>query len=129
MSSTIYFRMFHAKQFEPINFDGHQIRLIDIKRSILEKKMVKSGGIDFDLQITDADNSNRGFLIFVIEYFIFFSFKIILNIIMEINCLVYDGDDTFVPKNTNLIAKRVPLSGAGPSLMSRLYGSIKSQNK
>ena len=59
MSSVVYYRMHHGKQFEPINFDGHQIRLIDLKKAVLEKKNLKAG-IDFDLEVLDADNSSRG---------------------------------------------------------------------
>ena len=59
MSSVIYFRMKHGKEFEPIHFDGHQIRLLDLKRAMLELKQIKSG-VDFDLHIVDSDNDTRG---------------------------------------------------------------------
>ena len=59
MSSSVYFRMKHGTVSEPINFDGHQIRLLELKRAIIEKKQLRSG-LDFDLQISDAENSSRG---------------------------------------------------------------------
>lgn len=58
MSSSIYFRMHHGNQLEPINFTGHQITLLDLKRAIVEMKSFK--GLDFDLKITDAENSTKG---------------------------------------------------------------------
>ena len=59
MASVVYFRMQHGKISEPISFTGHQIKLIDLKRAILEKKEMKTG-FDFDLKIIDADNSTKG---------------------------------------------------------------------
>lgn len=58
MASVVYFRMQHGKQSEPVSFSGHQIKLIDLKRAILEKKEMKTG-FDFDLKISDADNSSK----------------------------------------------------------------------
>ena len=60
MSSVVHFRMFHANQSEPINFDGHQIRLLDLKKAIVEKKYGNKPGIDFDLRVSDADNISKG---------------------------------------------------------------------
>ena len=58
MSSSVYFRMHHGNQLEPINFTGHQITLLDLKRAIMEVKNFK--GFDFDLKITDAENDAKG---------------------------------------------------------------------
>ena len=82
--------MQHGKVSEPISFTGHQIKLMDLKRSILEKKEMKNG-FDFDLRITDADNSTK----------------------------VYEGEDSFVPKNASVVVKRMPVTG-GNGILSRL---------
>jgi hypothetical protein len=42
-------------QFEQISFSGNGIKLLDLKREILEKKKI-SGSLDFDLKITDAND-------------------------------------------------------------------------
>lgn len=42
MTSTVYFRMFHGKEPEPVTFAGPSIRLLDLKRQILEKKNMKT---------------------------------------------------------------------------------------
>jgi DWNN domain len=55
MTSMVHFRMFHGKELEPIPFTGQSIRLIDLKRHIVEKKNIKAG-LDFDLEITDGDS-------------------------------------------------------------------------
>jgi len=78
---------------EQVNFTGHQINLLDLKRSILELKRMTSG-LDFDLKLTDAENSSK----------------------------VYIGDESFVPKNTTVVVKRVPVP-SGTGLLSRLQGS------
>lgn len=55
MTSSIYFKMHHGNQVEPINFTGHQITLLDLKRQVIERKNFK--GLDFDLEIKDAENA------------------------------------------------------------------------
>ena len=42
MTSTVYFRMFHGKEPEPVTFAGQSIRLLDLKRQILEKKNMRT---------------------------------------------------------------------------------------
>ena len=42
MTSTVYFRMFHGKDPEPVTFAGQSIRLLDLKRQILEKKNMRT---------------------------------------------------------------------------------------
>lgn len=59
MSSSVYFKYSHAKESEPVCFSGHQIKVIDLKRSIVDLKNLK-GGMDFDLKINDADNTTKG---------------------------------------------------------------------
>lgn len=61
MSSVIFFRLSSATagQMEPVYFTGHQLRLLDLKRAIVEQKKMSSS-IDFDLKITDADIETKG---------------------------------------------------------------------
>ena len=59
MSSVIYFRMHHGRQSEPINFEGTGMRLIDLKRIIIEKKNI-GGGMDFDLKVMDENDNEKG---------------------------------------------------------------------
>ncbi len=61
MSSVIYFRLKSAAagKLDPIYFTGHQMKLLDLKRAIVEQKKL-SGSIDFDLKITDADDESKG---------------------------------------------------------------------
>jgi hypothetical protein len=90
MSSQVYFRLQHGKVMEPIAFTGPHIKLIDLKLAILEKKDMTTG-FDFDLKISDAENSSK----------------------------LYEGDDTFVPKNASVVAKRMPVP-VGTGILSRL---------
>lgn len=62
MTSSVYFKMHHGNDVLPVNFTGHQIKLLDLKRSIMELKNI-SKGLDFDLKITDADSDKGIFMI------------------------------------------------------------------
>jgi hypothetical protein len=57
MESSVSFRMHHGTQPEKIAFVGNGIRLLDLKREILDRKKI-SGSLDFDLKI--VDDSGRG---------------------------------------------------------------------
>ena len=61
MTSVIYFRMKSAAagRLEPIQFTGHQMKLLDLKRAIVDLKRL-GGSVDFDLRITDADDESKG---------------------------------------------------------------------
>ena len=61
MSSVIYFRLKSATaaQVEPVHFTGHQLRLLDLKRAIVEQKKISSA-MDFDLKVTDAEDKSKG---------------------------------------------------------------------
>lgn len=59
MSSVIYFRMHHGRQFEQIHFEGPGLKLIDLKRIVIERKNI-GGGLDFDLKIVDENDSEKG---------------------------------------------------------------------
>ena len=60
MESTVSFRMHHGTQPEKVPFVGNGIRLLDLKREILERKKI-SGSLDFDLKV--VDESGRGNII------------------------------------------------------------------
>jgi hypothetical protein len=62
MTSCVYFKMFHNRQspdVETISFTGTEIKLLELKRSIVEIKKF-SQGMNFDLTILDAENPSRG---------------------------------------------------------------------
>ena len=59
MSSMIFFRMHHGRQSEQIAFDGPGMRLLDLKKSILEKKKI-GGSLDFDLKVNDENEPDKG---------------------------------------------------------------------
>ena len=55
--SVIHFRMHHGNSEDQITFSGNGIKLLDLKREIIEKKQI-SGSLDFDLKI--VDESGKG---------------------------------------------------------------------
>ena len=62
MTSCVYFKMFHNRQnpeVETVNFTGNQIKLLELKRSIVDIKKF-SQGMNFDLTISDLDNPSKG---------------------------------------------------------------------
>jgi hypothetical protein len=44
--------MFHGTQTDKISFNGNSIRVIDLKREIVDRKQM-SGSLDFDLTVVD----------------------------------------------------------------------------
>lgn len=59
MSSVIYFRMHHGKNSEQINFEGAGLKLLELKKAIVEKKSI-SGSLDFDLKVLDENDPKKG---------------------------------------------------------------------
>jgi len=51
--------MHHGNIADQISFSGNGIKLLDLKKEILEKKNI-SGSLDFDLKITD--DSGKGMM-------------------------------------------------------------------
>ena len=92
MSSVVHFKMASKRAPSTIKFAGNQIRLLDLQRLIMEHQNMKQG-MDFDLIISDADNSSK----------------------------IFSGDDTYIPKNSSVVVKRVPKS-KGTGLLHRLKG-------
>lgn len=50
--SVVNFRMHHGNVSEQVPFSGNGIKLLDLKKEILDKKKI-SGSLDFDLKVTD----------------------------------------------------------------------------
>ncbi len=75
MTSSVHFKMHHGNDVLAVNFAGHQIKLLDLKRSVMELKNIAKG-LDFDLKITDADSGKGQHQCEYISYFltIFLSF-------------------------------------------------------
>ena len=53
MSSTIQFRFQSSKTFDAITFSGLMIKLLELKRAIVEKRDLARGHLDFDLDLDD----------------------------------------------------------------------------
>eukprot|EP01031_Cornospumella_fuschlensis_P052773 gene52773-64481_t len=53
--SEVHFRMHHGKDFEKVTFSGNGIKLLDLKKEIVDKKKI-TGTLDFDLKVTDESN-------------------------------------------------------------------------
>lgn len=50
---SIHFKFKSAKEYDTVSFPGTAIRLIDLKKAIVDKKKLTKG-LDFDLVIADA---------------------------------------------------------------------------
>jgi len=107
--SVIHFRMYHGKDSEPITFSGDSIKLLDLKKEIVEKKKI-SGTLDFDLKISDENNPAKG------EYGTLSA----LGTILFAYDLEYIDDEESVPKNASVIVKRVPAKSSKAGLMARI---------
>ena len=81
MSSSIQFRFSSSKTYEAVTFSGLMIKLLELKRAIVEKRNLDKGTSDFDLRISNAQTDE-----------------------------VYESDDVMVPKNTSVVVRR-PLHG------------------
>jgi hypothetical protein len=140
--------MFHSPDVvEAVNFSGTQIKLLELKRAIVEKKKF-SKGMNFDLNIQDAENPSRGRspshspalwrLIFchgmLFSYccvtiylltrpnFTFNKYLIGISVHISRFFAVYSDDNCFVPKNTTVVVKRKPVPSGGIGLVARLQG-------
>ena len=98
MTSVIYFRKQVAKKkdMEEVQFPGHQIRVLDLKRLIMDKKQLKASfaNSDFDLTILDADDPKKEF----------------------------NDDYAYIPKNSRVQYKQIP-KDKGFGLSSRFAKS------
>jgi hypothetical protein len=57
MASAVNFRMHHGSESSCVNFVGNGIKVLELKREILDRKKF-SGSSDFDLKI--VDESGKG---------------------------------------------------------------------
>ncbi|KAJ1448413.1 hypothetical protein M885DRAFT_471149 [Pelagophyceae sp. CCMP2097] len=88
--STIQFRFNSSKKFDAVTFSGMMIKLLELKRAIVDKKQLARGHLDFDLAVSNAQTNE-----------------------------VYDDDNMMIQKNTSVVVKRVPATGSS-GLLSRL---------
>uniref|UniRef100_K3X144 Uncharacterized protein n=1 Tax=Globisporangium ultimum (strain ATCC 200006 / CBS 805.95 / DAOM BR144) TaxID=431595 RepID=K3X144_GLOUD len=87
---SIHFKFKSAKEFDTVTFPGTVIRVLDLKKAIIEKKKLNKG-LDFDLVITDAQNGK-----------------------------VYDDENMQLPRNTSVTVKRIPSQQPGSGLLARM---------
>ena len=59
MASTIQFRFNSSKRNDAVTFSGMMIKLLELKRAIVEKKQLARGHLDFDLHVSNAQ-TNEG---------------------------------------------------------------------
>lgn len=57
MSSVIFFRLHHGRQSEQISFEGNGLKLLELKKQIIERKSFS--GFDFDLKVVDENDSEK----------------------------------------------------------------------
>lgn len=112
--SVVHFKMHHGKETEQVHFSGNGIKLIDLKREIVEKKKFTST-IDFDLQITDENKKGKRNLKFPSPLSLF-----LILIPSSFFSLEYVDDNEIVPKNSSVIVKRIPAKNSKAGLMARL---------
>jgi len=62
---SVHYKFKASKEYDTVNFPGTVIRVIDLKKAIVEKKKLNKG-LDFDLVITDAQN-NTGMMEFFMD--------------------------------------------------------------
>ena len=91
---SIHFKFKSAKEFDTVTFPGAVIRVLDLKKAIVDKKKLAKG-LDFDLVITDAQNGK-----------------------------VYDDETTQLPRNTSVTVKRIPSQQPGSGLLARMKHEV-----
>ena len=52
--SVVNFRMQQGTDWEQVHFNGHSMKLLDLKKEIVDKKKY-SGSLDFDLRVVDEN--------------------------------------------------------------------------
>ena len=136
MASAVNFRMHHGAENSQqiVNFVGNGIRVLDLKREILERKKF-SPTTDFDLKI--VDQSGKGTSSFTVYLATSFTDAVTKNTKLSFalsyahfysffwHWLVYDVDDEYIPKNSSLVVRRMPTKSAATSLIARLKGNFR----
>ncbi len=59
MSSSVTYRLHAGKDHAQVHFDGNGIRLLDLKREVLERKFAGSQSTDFDFKVK-VEEGERG---------------------------------------------------------------------
>lgn len=83
MASTVKFKFKSAREFDTISFPGNSIKLLDLKRAIVEHKKLHQG-MEFDLNIVNDKTKEE-----------------------------YKEDNAIVTKNAFVVVKRVPALKTG----------------
>ncbi|ELU15719.1 hypothetical protein CAPTEDRAFT_175258 [Capitella teleta] len=91
--SCIHYKFKSSKDYDTLTFDGMHISLADLKKSILQnKRLTKSGSLDFDLQIVNAQTRE-----------------------------VYNEAEELIPKNTSVVVARIPVGRPSKSRTYSLF--------
>ncbi len=61
--SVVNFRLNQGKEWSQISFNGNGIKLLDLKREVLENKKM-SLSMDFDFRVVDDNDKGNFYLIF-----------------------------------------------------------------
>jgi hypothetical protein len=145
--------MFHNRQspdVETVSFSGTEIKVLELKRSIVEIKKF-SQGMNFDLTILDAENLTRGRekyaafsgLEMIIQSITLFGHcvgffhdlpaaltfnKKTIDLFAFVHIYIFfaafSDDNSYIPKNTTVVVKRKPVPSGGIGLMARLQGGV-----
>ncbi|CAM9204044.1 unnamed protein product, partial [Scytosiphon promiscuus] len=83
MASTVKFKFKSAREYDVVSFPGTGIKLLDLKRAIVEQKKLHQG-MEFDLNIVNDRTKQE-----------------------------YKEDNAIVTKNTSVVVKRVPAHKSG----------------
>ncbi|CAN0007396.1 unnamed protein product [Discosporangium mesarthrocarpum] len=83
MASTVKFKFKSAMEYDTVSFAGTGIKLLDLKRAIVDQKQLHLG-MEFDLELVNDQTKE-----------------------------VYKGDTEVVAKNASVVVKRVPAPRTG----------------
>ncbi|CAM9482682.1 unnamed protein product [Choristocarpus tenellus] len=83
MASTVKFKFKSAREYDTVSFPGTGIKLLDLKRAIVEQKRLHQG-MEFDLTVVNDQTKEE-----------------------------YKNDTSMVPKNSSVVVKRVPAPRTG----------------
>lgn len=97
---SVHYKFKSALEYDTVTFDGLHISVKDLKHAIIQQKRIGKN-TDFDLQVTNAQ-TKEGKQQKSIE-----SRKKIDNLT---SLLVYEEENTLIPKNTSLLIARIPTS-------------------
>ena len=62
MSSCVTFRLATGKDFLKVHFDGNGIRLLDLKREVLERKFGSAQSTDFDFKVREEEGDKGKYM-------------------------------------------------------------------